>query len=72
MLDDPLDEVQRALMDLRRARDETTAWSDDGRRVFDEQRLDPLVDAGAQILAAIRNAQDQFSDASRQIARQSD
>lgn len=72
MLDDPLDELQRALADLRRARDETTAWSDEGRRVFDEQRLDPLDEAGARILAAIRKAQEQFSDASRQIARDSD
>lgn len=72
MLDDPLDELQRALADLRRARDETTAWSDEGRRVFDEQRLDPLDEAGARILSAIRNAQEQFSDASRQIARDSD
>lgn len=72
MLDDPLDELRRALADLRRVRDETAAWSDEGRRVFDEQRLDPLAEAGTRILAAIRHAQAEFTEASRQVAQDTD
>jgi hypothetical protein len=71
-LDDSLKELERALSDLRRVRDSTTAWSDEVRQRFDDQRLAPIEEAGTRLIAAIRKTQEQFSTAQRLIGRQSD
>jgi hypothetical protein len=70
-LDEPRDELERALAELRQARESTTAWSDEVRRRFDEQRLTPLREAGTRLLAAIGRTQEQFSRAERALQRDS-
>lgn len=67
-LDDSLDDLERALAALRQVRDDTTEWSDDVRTRFDDQRLTPLDEAGIQLIAAIKRAQDGFGNAERLVA----
>jgi hypothetical protein len=66
-LDDSLRELEQALGDLRRVRESTTAWSDDVRHRFDDQRLTPMDEAGTRLVRAIRKSQEQFRIALRLI-----
>jgi hypothetical protein len=65
-LENPLAELARARAELARVRESTaTAWSDELRQKFDRARLDPMDEAVARLLTAMRRAQDQFASAQR-------
>jgi hypothetical protein len=66
MLEAPLGELERARAELARVRESTAAtWSDKLRQEFDRGRLDPIDDAVARLVIAVRRAQDQFTSAHR-------
>lgn len=59
-MDGTIREVERAVGALRRSADDASAWSDEQRSRFDSQRLQPLIEAGTQLAAALRRAEDHF------------
>jgi hypothetical protein len=65
-LEAPLAELERARAELARVRESTaTGWSDKLRQQFDRGRLDPIDDAVARLVIAVRRAQDQVTSAQR-------
>lgn len=47
-------DVEAAVLSLRRAASESSAWSDEQRTKFDRQRLSPLLQVGDQLVHALR------------------
>lgn len=68
MLEGAAHEVERARSDLTRVRAGAAAWADAGRQRFDKQRLNPLDGAAKQLLAAIRQCQEQVTRAQALLA----
>jgi hypothetical protein len=58
-----LHDVERAVAALRRAGAEATGWSDQQRRLFDQQRMQPLVQAGDGLAATLRTADETLARA---------
>lgn len=63
MLDEPVRDTQQSLAGLRQAAADAHGWSDEVRRRFDAQRLEPLTEAGVQLLQALTRAQQQHQAA---------
>lgn len=55
---DALREVERAVDSLRRLATDSSGWTDQQRVRFDQQRLQPLLQAGDLLIAALRRADD--------------
>ena len=55
-LRDVLQEVDRAVESLRKGASDSSGWSDQQRVRFDGQRLEPLMQAGDQLIAALRRS----------------
>lgn len=64
---DTLREVQQSVDLLRRAGDESSGWADAQRERFDRQRMQPLLDAGERLIAALRQADDDLTRARRDL-----
>lgn len=68
-LDASIREAERAVGALRRSRDDSAGWSDQQRNRFDRQRLQPLLEAGSQLVLALRRAKDQLDAVRRTLER---
>lgn len=67
-LDGPIREAQAARAELAKVASSTQGWSDRQRQAFDNQRLKPLADAGARLVAALQRAQEQCARAERLLS----
>lgn len=67
-LDRPIREVETALNDLRKVGSSTDAWSDKQRGKFDSERMQPLTQAGTQLMQAMQRAQEQVQQAERLLS----
>jgi phage shock protein A len=63
ILDEPIRDTQQSLAGLRQAAADAHGWSDEIRRRFDAQRLEPLAKAGNQLLQALTRAQQEHQEA---------
>ncbi|MFZ6005560.1 MAG: hypothetical protein ACOYXM_16680 [Actinomycetota bacterium] len=59
----PLHDLQRALAALRHVATEATGWSDQQRQRFDQQRIQPLEQAGDVLAVALRSADESIARA---------
>jgi hypothetical protein len=59
-LRDVFQEVDRAVESLRQGANNTPGWSDQQRIRFDEQRLEPLLHAGEQLIACLRRSNEEI------------
>jgi hypothetical protein len=60
MLDRQLRHVQAARAELAKVSRSTRGWSDASRDRFDRERMEPLLQAAAQLITAIEKAQEQY------------
>lgn len=67
-LDQPIRDVETALNDLRKVASNTDGWSDKQRSKFDSERMQPLVQAGTQLMQAMQRAQEQLQQAEKLLA----
>jgi hypothetical protein len=67
-LDGPIREAQTARTELAKVASSTQGWADRQRQAFDAQRLKPLADAGAHLVAALQRAQEQCAKAERLLS----
>ncbi len=57
------EEVQRAMANLNHACDSATGWADEQRERFDQQRIEPILQAGDLLVTALRAADESIARA---------
>ena len=66
-IQDAVRDLEAAVGNLKKIADGSTGWSDQQRVRFDQQRLTPLLNAGAQLGLALRLADEKLTSAQNAI-----
>ncbi len=67
-LENALREVETARVQLRAVASRAQGWADNQREQFDKQRMKPLDDAAARLIAALQRANEQCQAAMSMLA----
>lgn len=67
-LRDPIRQTETARAELAKSSSSTQAWADQQRQSFDDQRLQPLAEAGRRLAEALRKADEQLAQAERLLS----